>query len=638
MFTGGTITVAAVLAKLAWYASPTRLWIALLFAAYTYLLSDGVNHRRYVGKAQPFGRTILMAAAMVTLLVVTLHGARNSSWVSSSQLAPASRLLLNEEPQIQQFAPLPVLDEHVHPVRQLMQDAQVSWENKIKSQSQTLAQAVQEYKRRYGMHPPPHFDKWYEFARSSNVQMIDEYDTIHDLLLPFWALKPATIRARAKEAIGYSRNVLMGILIRNGEVRLVENGEEWIQQALRSMLEGFAKHLPDMDLAFNLADEPRVIVPHDELARLVRSALDGDVASASQATSPRNSFSPRPKDVDNGKRIAETKVSRFSQFALQPSWILSRMSCPLESPARAIEEAYAVDNLTAYSQSGLAFLYNQTAFSDICNTPSFAASHGFFDRPNFFSITNELVPVFSQSKISSYQDITYPSPWYWSERVKYNATEDPIWSEKKNKLYWRGSTTGAFSRSGGWKRHHRQQFVRKVNAPDIAKVLERAPSADTSGASPQWAGKEVPRQDYAKLLDVYFSGVGQCDPGDCDAQKEFFHIKGTAAQSDAWSYKYLLDLDGNAFSGRFYAFLRSRSLTFKMAVFREWHAEWIQPWVHYVPLSLHANETLEAVRYLNQEDEARPEAMRIAAISSDWAKKALRNEDLEIWLFRLLLE
>jgi hypothetical protein len=136
---------------------------------------------------------------------------------------------------------------------------------------------------------------------------------------------------------------------------------------------------------------------------------------------------------------------------------------------------------------------------------------------------------------------------------------------------------------------------------------------------------------------VHFSHVGQCDPGDCDAQASFFKVANYTEQQDAWNYKYLLDMDGNAFSGRFYAFLRSRSLVFKLAVFREWHAEWLRPWAHYIPLSVQGDDWLETVRFLN-DGESAGEAERIAAASREWADKAVRQVDMEAWLFRLLLE
>ncbi|KAK4917558.1 hypothetical protein LTR28_013270 [Elasticomyces elasticus] len=75
-----------------------------------------------------------------------------------------------------------------------------------------------------------------------------------------------------------------------------------------------------------------------------------------------------------------------------------------------------------------------------------------------------------------------------------------------------------------------------------------------------------------------------------------------------------------------------------MAVFREWHEEWVRPWVHYIPLSLRGDDALEAVRYFSGEAEGRVQAVRMAEAGREWANKALRNEDFEVWFFRLLLE
>ena len=287
-----------------------------------------------------------------------------------------------------------------------------------------------------------------------------------------------------------------------------------------------------------------------------------------------------------------------------------------------------------------------TAFSDICNSPSLSYTFGFFDRPNAFNIIQELTPIFSQSKVSSFQDILYPSPWYWSTKVVYEPERDTTWQNKTNSLYWRGSTTGGFSRDGGWRRQHRQHIVKRLNAPDKAKILLNKGQE----TAPVYEVFEVPRKDFKAAIDVKFSHVGQCDEVDCDAQKEFFDVQERVDGQDAWKYKHLLDMDGNAFSGRFYAFLKSKSLTYKMAIFREWHAEWLRPWLHYIPISLDGGEHLELVRWFGGIDERNGEgdgnggslgekrARDIAERSTEWADKVLRNVDMEVWFFRLLLE
>ncbi|KAB5558426.1 capsule associated protein [Coniochaeta sp. 2T2.1] len=520
-----------------------------------------------------------------------------------------------------------------HPIWHLVKDAEKELQVTQARQSKTLAEAVAEYKRRYKIPPPPNFDKWFAFAQARDVQLVDEFDTISELLTPFWGLKPKTIRDRAKEALGFRENQLMGVQIRHGRVTNIRGAGEWQQNATQGMMKDFIQWLPDMDLAFNIHDEPRVIVPHEDMVKLVDKAKRVNMPAAMAVTEPRNSWG-KNSGSNEGARFDETKLTRFNVFAHQPTWTHSRMSCPPGSPSRALEENERVDDLSKYALGELGFVYNGSAMSDICLTPSLAETYGFFDRPNAFNIVHDLFPIFSQSKISSYADILYPSPWYWYEKVAYDESKDMAWEKKQDLLYWRGSTTGGFSRDGGWRRQHRQRLVSKINAVDQAKILVNRGSE----TDPEWAVKEVARTDFKDIMDVHFSHIGQCDEGDCAAQKEFFDVKDMAKQQDAWKYKYLLDMDGNAFSGRFYAFLKSRSLVYKFAIFREWHFEWLKPWVHYIPLSIHGEEWLEAVRFFGDGSLGKREAQRLAMQGRDWANKVLRNDDLEVWFFRLLLE
>ncbi|KAJ6036556.1 Lipopolysaccharide-modifying protein, partial [Penicillium herquei] len=524
------------------------------------------------------------------------------------------------------------MPESSHPVAKLIENAGQQFNYVRSRQSTTLKEAVEEYKRRYKMHPPPNFDIWFHFAQSKGVQLIDEFDSIYHSLLPFWALKPATIRDRARETLGFDNSVL-GVLIRDGRITLNEGGgegREWQRKATAGMMADFVKYLPDMDLVFNVHDEPRVVIPGDDLQRLVQIATDQVIPAAFQETFPANAWSPRASDLNKGDRIDEVRTTRFNRFAHQPTWTNSRTSCPIDSPARSLDEA-AADNEDPYAYGELGFIYNTTAFSDICLSPSLRYSYGFFDRPNAFDVVHDLFPIFSQSKISSFQDILYPSPWYWADKVPYAKKKDYNWEAKTNRMYWRGSTTGGFSRAGGWRRQHRQQFVDSVNSLGTTKILTRQ-------ADGMWVSKLVKQEEFRDAFDVKFTFVGQCDPDDCHAQEEYFEVVKAAGQQDAWAHKFLVDVDGNAFSGRFYAFLHSNSFVYKVALFREWHDEWLKPWVHYAPLSLKGHEYTESMRYFLSEEEGRKAAPLIAAQGQDWAQKVLRNEDLEVWFFRLLLE
>lgn len=201
------------------------------------------------------------------------------------------------------------------------------------------------------------------------------------------------------------------------------------------------------------------------------------------------------------------------------------MSSHPTNPARTLNDSRQ-DAELFFVFTQLDFISNITAFTDICLSPSLKEIHGFLNRPATINIVHELFPVFSYSKTITYQDVLYPSPWYWSDQVS--------WKEKKNKFYWRGKTIGGYSKGGTWRRHHRQSFVSRINAVDTTKVMK---DVSASAAGTEWVSFEVVKP----------------------------------SKEEAWQYKYLLDIDGNAFSGRFYALLKSMSLAFKIALFREWH-------------------------------------------------------------------
>lgn len=589
---------------------------------------------------------VLLKVFLPPSRIATTFPSGTASLVAPEKPLPPAAPIENVNPAEPPSDPPLAAPTSAHPIESLVEAAQQQFQALKAKQSKTLAEAVSEYRRRYGISPPPLFDKWYGFATKRGVELIDEFDTIMDNLLPFWALQPGTIRARVREALGYNGNGLIALLIRNGKVAKIEGGPSWQLNVMKDMMKEFATLLPDMDLAFNLHDEPRIVVPHDELSRMVAIAQEEALPAANAVKSPTNGFSSPPGDLDDAtRRIKEIKTSRFNEYPHQSTWIPSRLSCSPDSPARSFQEA-AEDETSVYAyDDAFGFISNHTAFSDICNSPSLRTSFGFFDRPNAFKIAHELIPIFSQSKISSYQDILYPSPWYYygktvtdqpaeTHQLQYIEEKDMAWEAKNTSFWWRGSTTGGFSRDGGWRRQHRQQFVQRISGLSDAKVLVR----NGDETAPQWDLRTAPRADYKDLIDIHFSGVGQCDPGDCDAQREYFDMAMPVDPQKAWAFKYLLDIDGNAFSGRFYSFLRSNSLTLKLSIFREWHEEWLLPWVHYLPLSMRGEEHLEVVRYLSREEQGKMLGPKMAKESQEWAGKVLRNSDMEVWFFRLLLE
>ncbi|KAJ7259727.1 hypothetical protein C8J57DRAFT_1515089 [Mycena rebaudengoi] len=154
--------------------------------------------------------------------------------------------------------------------------------------------------------------------------------------------------------------------------------------------------------------------------------------------------------------------------------------------------------------------------------------------------TTDLFPVFSITKISPcISDILYSSEYYHSSSPKYKYPNNIRWS------------------------------------PNFIGGAPRAPDGSLDGTSTSLRGRISPKnQKHPDLADLALTTFisENCAKPQCDeaAIKHEFNITGNKApREDAYKYKYLLDVDGNTFSGRFLGLLRSGSLVFKMTAFEK---------------------------------------------------------------------
>jgi hypothetical protein len=569
--------------------------------------------------------------------------------------------------------------QHVvfHPIDALIYDAKVEHDeySTKASWSRSLNDAVTGYRRKYQMDPPPNFDVWYEYATNRSAYVIDEFDQIHNDLLPFYALSPKVLRRTTWEMVSNPWNEISGIAIRNGNAAVQENvipTHRWMLEGVAILVNSFAQYLPDMDLAFNLNDESRVSVPWSDMEnfRLVEPILAGRNATSSSWSANRtDGWLPIPEH-DYTESIFENSAFRntFVKFG--------SVGCSPDSEARKrpiINDRSHICWKCAAPHSVGQFLANWTESADICHQPDLAHLHGFYLSPAAFKCSHQLMPVFSQSKPHGFNDILYPSAWNYMDKAIYNPSPssgtpgskdykhgfpDAPFSEKENILFWRGATSeGVSSGDHAWRGMTRQRLVHMANnlttsAHDKVTILLPDPSAAKGRLKYQTIrGTDIKSLGLNTDIAIV-DGIARCGGiglHDCtDQDGEFGLVKPTDFQAH-WQYRYLFDLDGAAFSGRFLPFLQSRSLPFKTALFREWYDSRITAWLHFVPQDLRLHGVWSTLAYFAGVDgrvngrEVKMQAHleegeAIATAGREWAKKVLRKEDMEIYFFRLLLE
>lgn len=547
--------------------------------------------------------------------------------------------------------------------------------------SQSAAEAAAAYRTRYGRHPPPNFDRWVAFALERGSPVIDTFDQIEGDLAPFRGLSPAELRRRTSDVLSARGGLGIGAIRirggggsdggekRKGRVELGPGSPPthfWMLEAWRDMLAPFAADLPDMDLAFNLDDECRVAVPRGDLEGMLNR--DDEKKEAVDLRRWFSNAAHPPWDYRAFTKPGSDVPEYFTNKKPRPGMYdeLVAPACPPNSAA--LQYRWTDPTLAMPAARGGII----TTTPDLCDRPDLARLSGFLASPggpggSGPAITQRLVPIFSQARLAGggFNDILVPSPWHFADKVVVDEDRDVGWANKSDTVFWRGSSSDGWAEGGRWAGFLRARLV------NLAKGLSSPPGLS-------FFSRGTTRPD-APAVDVSFTGeFTRCSPAACRSMAATFYGNGDNhhphASSDSgpartdfqahWSHRHLIDVDGTGFSGRFLPFLQSRSTPYRATVFRTWMDERIHPWRHFVPLDVSLSGLWEVVWFVSrgvvvrrgrgvdgdgagwqgqqeedgEEDEEVPLAREIAMEGHRWAARALRKEDMQVYMFRLLLE
>lgn len=195
-----------------------------------------------------------------------------------------------------------------------------------------------------------------------------------------------------------------------------------------------------------------------------------------------------------------------------------------------------------------------------------------------------LLPVLSSAKVDLYDDIVAPNVCYGhTDSRLWNLRDEKAFADKKRGLYWR-----------------RQGVLPLLHEDQMQAYLEASP--------PSLAANHSDRIAFAA--------------------------------PDAFAHQFILDMDGEGASCRFYPLLCSNSVVFKQTVWTEWHDDRLRPWLHYIPvdMDLAKGGLPTALDWFLHAAEGPRYAAMVAAESRAWSEQALRKVDVAIYYFRLLLE
>ncbi|TGZ80496.1 hypothetical protein EX30DRAFT_396219 [Ascodesmis nigricans] len=533
-----------------------------------------------------------------------------------------------------------VLPADPHPIQRLMLEADQKVLTIERTRSRTFSETVTRYRKKYGRHPPPGFDKWYRFARERGIWNVDDFDQIWHDLRPYWRYSPKELRRLVRGICNEERKVahLSCFTLRNGKV--TPSDQDWRATEFKKMLEVIKGYLPDMDIAMNRMDQPRVIVPWEDMQAALK--VEESSRALPSIDKVRNEFTKI--DLTEEENAEEGPLPTGEWFGMKTDnyMDLANVACPPESYARnpdtmsrkAVEATYKLES---------GFVKNFNLSSDLCTVgPIIKDKHGFLFSPSSVSASNKLIPIFGECKVNINSDILFPANMYYKNdpRYVYNPSGDIPWPQKSPTSFWRGITSGGVQTPENWRNLHRHRFVLLSNSTELSLSSTNTTifSPITNSFTSSWS----PVEFVKKHLDAAFPRIIWCVPDvDCAWLKTFLSTVPKVKLTDTFRHKFLPDIDGHSFSGRWHAFLKSRSLGIKATIFREWHDERLVPWRHFVPLDNTFEEFYSLMVFFLRGPGWRgadEEAARMAEQGREWAGRVLRREDIEVYMLRLMLE
>ncbi len=554
----------------------------------------------------------------------------------------------------------------LHPITQMMRDADAQWRTYESGVSTTFRQTVEKYRSKYGRHPPPGFAEWYKFARKRDVFNIDDFEQVMDDLRPFWAINASETRTRAAHMWEDFNFGVTVIHIRDHKVVKVEN-PSWRSDTMEKVIEKFIKHLPDMDIPTNRLDQPRVVVPWEDMQEHLRVEYETRVM-------PPGVMDNFTKDQPGLRDMAILDKAEDHSTRLDDEWFfapgqqymkIAAKACPPESPARSNMSIAQADILYKEPMAGLVTNFNLS--SDLCTVgPAVQDLHGMLYSASSIIASHKLVPLFGECKVNINNDILFPANMYYQhdDRYDYSEKEDLDWQGKQDNVIWRGVTSGGVQLADNWDRMHRQRLVRLLNgtymgvsAKEVKVLMEKDSGPDKTNTTYEPFERFQPSKFIEAHSDVGFTEPMSCLPN-CSFYNEHFKWVQSVPLTTQFKSKYLIDVDGHSFSGRWHAFLQSKSLGFKATIFREWHDSRLLAWRHFVPVDNRYDDLYALLTYFTgygkpyRQHDSEPEdlnprvfiaphdaeAQKIALQGREWANKVLRREDIEVYMFRLLLE
>ncbi|KAH7084739.1 hypothetical protein BKA63DRAFT_399897 [Paraphoma chrysanthemicola] len=560
------------------------------------------------------------------------------------------------------------LPDGLHPISHLLDVATIAFETTMKNQAQTLDQAAAMYRKKRGRHPPPGFDAWYAYAASHKALIVESFwDQIYDDLGPFWTLDPVLLRKQA-----HVLSPRIEVRDQNAAVKAHTNHaklDAWVDM-MRTLSQSPKVELPDMDIPLSTSSSAAMLVPWETIDTAMSMsrkmmAEPRDVVSAYSGLADIEALTAdyewKPKWL--GPRLTHPE----SWLGPRPLWSVARLACPPGSPARQAKvfndiwtpkananeahSATALLPLDLPKDSLKGYANNWTLTTEACQHPNLQGLHSDIVSPVEMAISNTLFPLFAGSKIAVGNEILLPAVADWNTSA---ASEVVDWKLRHDTLHYRSTSTLANEPARYWRRFQRERLLSVLNAThvEIAEASVHSGNESTVGVGYASNFRVLPANEYhlkaqtGGQLAEWVNGWADAglteltcgeQEGGCGDMAEYYSTVGPTPP-DGEKSKYAVAIDDDSLLHH----LRSAKVTLRSTIQRHWYDSRLVPWLHFIPLHHSFVDLYGVMEYFigssvreGRHDDA---ARKIAEMSKVWADKVLREEDMLIYTYRLLLE
>ncbi|TFK25291.1 hypothetical protein FA15DRAFT_668662, partial [Coprinopsis marcescibilis] len=540
-----------------------------------------------------------------------------------------------------------------HPIFELMSKAEAKWKLKNKKASRTLKEACTEYQRRYGRRPPKGFDLWWLYVKTSAVRLPDEYDQIYRDVEHFWGIDPRHLQKTQHGWEAQADSFTLGketlddpISLLNFTFHDIKDKDRFLVflPEMFKLLQDVQGSIPPFRAVFSPHDGPNLPTDHELMTMAVKAARDGKYIDVDHPPEVKLHGWPSSCAPDSPARV---NAAGFPN-PIPPLSILSRMKFNTSHSSPAVQIPGAALPKT--------FIHNHKLSMDPCLHPAHLLMHGQFISHQRGPVPHrQLIPQFSFSPSSVHHDIMVAYPHSWVEDIKPRSDDPPFDKKDDHRLQWRGSNTGMYYGSNAqWWRSQRPRVIdwanpRSTQEMSSTLLLRSTPDERWKVGNPVDLGISEENGFLSKAMwapamaDVAFVGqpIG-CDEGVCGRLSNEYEFRQRHSVNTQGKYKYIIDVDGNAWSSRFKRLMTSNSLIFKSTIYREWYADRIEPWLHFVPIQIDYSDLLDTLYFFRGDPSGHgghPDlAKKIAEKGREWSLSHWRQADMTAYMFRLFLE